>query len=65
MSEIDLLRELAAAVFEMVQFDDLGQPLLCEACRPENPEPFQGARLRVHQLIEEWAARRRAEGWAR
>lgn len=52
--ELKLLRELAEAVLDMARFDDLGDPLLCEACRPEDPEAFTEARQRVHALLAEW-----------
>lgn len=51
MKELTLLRELADAVAEMARYDDLGEPVTCEKCRPADPEPSDAARARVHQAL--------------
>ena len=44
--------EVERAVQELATYDDFGEPMICGACKPRNPEGINKARQRVHNALQ-------------
>lgn len=62
---IDELKEIfkitervAAAALNVGKYDDFGEPIPCDACKPPDPEPFESARRELYLSLEDYEERK-------